>query len=179
MQAALKARELHTNTTINETERVFLSHADILVFRGRYEILTGESSAEDDEVYRRMRDAMLYLCSGFNFGGGLCSQSIQLVQLVAEHQLQLQLYRSRTQGFREEVTDIAPDWQAALRACFFAVRGLQVKLMQEDVRAVPMGSRHISFLSLSFLRMRLAFKLRDDMLVGMRCVCGVCVGGGV
>ena len=77
-------------------------------------------------------------------------------------------YKARSIAIGSSLTHSAESNEqlTAWRELFYALREIANSMMSRGVK-LPMGMRALAFLNAGYLRMRLAFALRDPVLIGV------------
>ncbi len=162
-----RARELlliHNHISdLDSEQRLFLSRIDILVFKAKYETMI-EDRHKNSEAQINLSAAINFLCEGYECGGGLCGQVTQACGLLVRHSM---LMRDKGKAEAAKRADKSPEYIAAIRECYHILRPLQIEVNTGFMKGIPIASPALAFISLGYLRMRLAFFLNDDVLLGV------------
>ena len=166
LKAAEKARDLlltYEDETLDGDHKLLLARVAILKFKAAYEVtLTDEKEKMD--MYKDLREAIAYLGDGFDYGGGFCQQIVQMCGMLLKHSF---LMRDRGVAEAARQANKSPDWISAIRELYYVLRPLQIQLTVAKMTGIPIWSQNLSVLAIGYLRIRLAFFLADDELVGV------------
>ena len=196
LAAAAKARQLLTSLVdgeLDSEQRLLLSRLDILIFMAYHQV----DNVLAEHVTRQkgdLRAAIAFINDGFDFAGGYCSQILQLVRMSLNQTILMQQYlnqrtlqqqkqlgaRSTRSTISTRVTSdtsssrvaFSSAKEMAMRECYHALREVQLTVNlhgRSGKLGLEIASQEISLLSLSYLRMRIAFLLGDDILIGVAC----------
>ena len=168
LAAVMKARELLLEVAdedMSETERLLLSRIDVLRFKV---IRMASASYVNDHSF--LRTAMRCICDGEDCFGGICEQTYQCASLALRHQSLLSVYLTsgakppRSSGDAGE--GMSKEKLEALGELYHACRVIALTILDKTIK-ITMANPSLTLMNLSFLRMRLAFELGDQVLIGV------------
>ena len=178
LKCARKARELllensNEGAGLSQSDKLLLSRIDIVRFKALQQV-ADDFVADHSFVREAIKEITQIDCYGSS-----CEQLTTMLSLFFSHRSAMSQYQSSREGktvataavgVRTSPTSTGEDDEiarrAALREVFHVIRPLSIMVLDRTLK-VPMAIRNVTLINLSYLRMRLALLLGDEVLAGV------------